>query len=331
MISQQDVIWNNETGITLSNAGNVFIEATGSGRASMVPAGTRTAGTHITGTAGQASSYTVDNIRGWPFWRREHSFEVNVKSADRLFFEWRGEHTIDSTGFALGGGGIPANISRIYWFSVGRCHAVGSFVYQSNKSWLREPHSICYNTAQEGTNASVMSGHDAGTNAEAVQIAGGFQLCARPLGGHVGDNTADLRCLFPGISRSTVPFDNNFSQFSTSALSQGGLLWGFTERAASVDISRYPKSGDRLGWAYEVGYPDGNMVVGPGITNNAVATSIGQNVGPLRVSGLQKIWVTFVEVAPATGVTPFWLDFTNASMNIKGTITATRLYEKAWF
>lgn len=320
-------IWNNDSGVVLSNAGNVFLETGGQARVSWVKKHDYTGlgGTHLNGIAGQVINNAVDTIRGWPGWRLEHVIPLNIdemthgEGCDRLFIEWRGEVTAAS-GFALGGGGLPTDISPTPFYSTGRCHAVGSFVYDTTKSYRQEPPVICYNTAQRGKMASVMSGGNEATTAFASSIGGGFPLTCRSWG-HVWDGTADLRAHFPWRSRSVVPFD---TPWQSGILSQGALLWGVTARGTG-GTAYFPQQGDQRGVIYEVGYEEGGSVVYPGVGNLGTPSSIPTVSAPLRTTGLAHIWLTLFEGAPETKVAPWYLDFDNASMTVKGSITAVMI------
>lgn len=321
-----EVIWNNETGFILSNATNIFLEAGGSARTSWVPAKdwTGLTGTRITGEAEASQpNNTIDMFRGYPAFRREHIFEVRVNGADKLFFEWRGEVVSDATGFAI----AAPDVARTYYYSKGKCHATGSFVYNDTKTYMREPPPVCYNTTQFGKISSPMAGVSAATNSQPAQVAGGFNLWARPLGSHSWADDTDLRSILGTASSSRIPFDT--SSANSGHLTQGGLLWGYYERIGGVDSSRYPKAGDQYGWIYEVGYPEQVNIISPGTVNVASPCAPTVVVGRLCTTGLQRVWATFYESAPITVASGGVLNFTNASMTVRGTITCIRIYDRS--
>lgn len=330
-----ETLWSNQTGVTLSNAGNIFLEAGGNARTSWVPAGTWGAGTHVTTEAGAAFTNAVDTFRGWPSWRREHTFTVPVKNADRLIFEWRGEVVGDATGFA-NNAALPANQTRLWWGSTTRCHAAGSFVADAadaDGDYMWEPPIICYNQNQKGNNAQVFAGGSQATGPEPVIAASGFALYTRNLTAiqridpntGLGDATAnsELRHVLPMTGMQKVPFD--VGSGGSSPIGNCGLLWGFTANGTG-GASRFPKDKDRLGWMIEVGYADTVMWGVLGAMNAATPSGVAVPLR-LRTSGLKYVWVTFIENAPPTGAASPYLDFTTASMVVKGKIKVVYMYD----
>ena len=316
-------IWRNDTGVVLSNAGNLFLEVGGGARCSWVP---RTnwvgnEGTLITReTPLTAVNNAVDTFRGWPQWRREHVFEVSLKSPDgdypykKLFFEWRGEHVIDSTGFALAGG-APADFTRVWWFSTGFAWACGSFFSETDLPYATEPFLMSWNTANTGkwygppSSISI----DFQVLTQPLEIISGMPLICRSF--------TPAQAPYPAageIRNVTHPY--SFARHPTAAetgtMTKGGLIWGSSANGTG-GAPFFPRAGDKLGWVYEVGYPKGMLGHLPG---SSVASS--HSGAELSIAGLQKVYVTFREGAPATGGAPAWLDFTNASMTVRGRIKA---------
>lgn len=322
-------LWKNTSGVTLSNAGNLFLEAGGGGRAFWVPKANWTGlnGNRVTGEADSAQpNNTVDTIRGGPSLRREHIFYLDLAQLatggtgrgaedewDELFLEWRGYHTANSTGFALDGA-APADLSRTWWTSAGFGWAVGSFVEQNAPQWMKEPPIVCYNTSEAGKNSSPMTGAEAATATEPQVAAGGFQLTVRSFGDPTPYGSADPRQLMPMYTRQVLPFYMG----AGSALTRGGMLWGYSAVTSSTDVSRYPKSGDQLGWVLQFGYPRGSYTYYQG----GISAGGIINAADLTIRGLSKIWLAVWEIAPVTGASSPYLDFTTASMSIGGELTA---------
>lgn len=316
-------LWENTTGVTVSNAGNVFLETNGGARTGWVQKGNWPAGVHISGQAGPAINNTVDTLRGYPFWHREHVMSLEVGSADRCFIEWRGQVTAAS-GFALGGGGLPTSVARAYWFSREFAVAFGTFEYDPSVTFRGEPGNVCYNVNQLGKNASVMAGNDQNTNLDPAVIHPSFRLLTRSFIGHAQDTTNnDWRQVHrSSIGISKIPFDNAVNVMSDQA--RGGVMWGYTQRDSSVDNSRYPQAGDQLGFIFEIGYPDIDSYGSQVIQNTATPQNMVPVTGPLRVSGLARIWFSIYTTCPATKAAPYWLDFdtVGASLTVIGSVTA---------
>lgn len=314
-------IWRNDTGVTLSNAGNLFLEAGGLARTYWVPKGdwTGLGGTRVTGeTDTNQPNNTVDTFRGGPALRREHLFPIDLADLardgmgfDKMFVEWRGEVVGDSTGFAIGG--APGNnYPRTYWGSSGQCWAAGTFVNNASPAYLSEPPVVCYKGTEAGKNSSTMAGANSGTATEPFAIVGGFMLTARSFG-DPSLASADVRQLYPQTSRQQLPHILGFG----NALTKAGLLWGYTATdGGGANISRYPKNQDRFGWVYQVGYPSGPSSFHQG----GITTAGNPIISPLSVTGLAKVWLAIYENAPQVNATPEFLSFTNASMVVRGAV-----------
>lgn len=315
-------IWKNTAGVTLSNGGNIFLEVGGGGRCFWVPAHDWTGlnGTRVTSESdSNQPNNATDTFRGGPSLRREHMFVLDLEtlgggvSYDRLFVEWHGEGAANSSGFALDAA-APSTLARTWWSSDGHAWAAGSFVGG------KEPPVVCYNTAEAGRNSSPMSGATGATAVEPQIAAGGFSLMVKSWGDPSIAGAADVRMLYASSTKQVLPFGLNAGQ----SLSKSGLLWGYSAKSSGADISRYPVGGDQYGWIYEIGYPAGG-----GSYYQGGITPTGQGVYPdLNITGLSRVWLAFWETAPATGATSPYLNFTSASMSVKGTITAILINDR---
>lgn len=322
-------VWNNEAGIVLSNAGNVFLEAGGSARTYCVPAGNWTGlgGNRFTGEADtNTPNNTVDTIRGGPALRREHLFLIEpLKLAlddegfDKMFIERRLYVLSDATGFALNAA-APSNLARTYWGSSGFLWGAGSFIQDDTPLYLKEPPVICYNTNESGKNSSPLAGATGNTAVEPIIVAGGHQLTARSFGDpDYPLGSFDPRQLHAQITREVLPH----SLGAGNSLTKAGMIRGYSAKASGVDISRYPKAGDVYSSCYELGYQDGG-----GSYHQGGITAAGYtNVPRLSITGLAKIWFAIYDNAPPTGATSPYLNFTNASMTVGGSIYVTLIRE----
>lgn len=329
-------IWRNDTGVSFQTAGPaLFLEATGSGRCYWVPAAAWTQGTTILGETQTAVTNSIDTFRGGPSLRPEHLFRIPTEGADRLFVEWRGEVTADSTGFALQG--APVNpYGPAYWWSAGSAWASGTFIDDPSlgSSYLNQPQNVCWNSTQYGTNAAVPTGLTDATGENPWGIVGGMQLVTRSL----QTLDTDTSTTVGGIHKYNQPFANDQRNFSYRLnmgklthnggsllpVSQGGLLWGYSAtNGAAADISRYPKAGDRLGWIYEIGYPKGHFAY------NSTSTVQPISMQNLSIKGLSAVYCAFYEIAPATGVTEAerFLSFATASVTVRGVIRIALVYD----
>jgi hypothetical protein len=318
------LVWDNQEGCVLSNAGNVGLESGGSASTWWVPKGDYTGktGTFVGGEAGPNPNNSVDTIRGGPGLWREHMFSVDVRGYDRMFVEWRGEVKAAS-GFALASPG--PSLAKAAFFSNGIGWATGTFTAEDTLSYMREPPVVCYDSAQEGKNGSTLGGL---TNAsadffaiEAEQIANGLVLWCAGFGPMNRLRLTDIRAIKEYASAGGLMKDkrNTFG----GPLSSGGMIWGFRSTdSGSVDTSRYPFAGQRLMRTMRIGYAPTNT--------SAAEDSSGLTIPfpqDLCISGLARVWFAMNEVFPATTTGILWpggptsrLDFTNASMTIIGKI-----------
>lgn len=314
-------IWKNTAGVTLSNSGNVFLEAGGQGRCFWVPPGDWTGlnGTRVTSESDSAQpNNTTSTMRGGPSLRQEHIHTIDLDvlgggvSYDRMFVEWNGEITADATGFALDAA-APSTLARTWWYSAGNAWAAGSFTG-------KKPPVVCYNSNEAARNSCPMSGAVAGTAVEPQPAAGGFSLMARSWGDPSIAGGGDARMLYAQMQKNVLPF----ALGDGSSLSKAGMLWGYSAKSSGADISRYPKAGDQMGWIYEIGYPVG----GGSFHQGGMTVSGYANYPELSITGLSKVWLAVWDTAPATGASSPYLNFTNASMSIRGTITLILLNDR---
>lgn len=312
------LVWDNQAGVVLSNAGNVGLEAGGNAHTYWVPKGDYSAAsTHVTGEAASQVNNAVDTIRGGPGMWREHLFSVDTRGYDRMFVEWRGEVTAAS-GFALASPG--ASLARAYFFSTGFGWATGVFV-EGLESYMREPPVVCYNSAQEGKNGSTLGGAASPASIEAQQIANGLVLWCSGLGPANRQNITgtDYRNVKTHATAGGLMWD---IRAELQPLSTAGMIWGYRQtNGASADISRYPQPGDRLSRTMRIGY---NFRAGAYENSGG---GIEPLIDDLRITGLSRVWFSMAEVFPATTTGNLWpggplsrLDFTNASMTLIGKI-----------
>lgn len=337
-------IWNNTDGVTMSRANGVLftakVDADGLDAfpAYFTPSGTYAAGTSVLGEAGSASTLTADTITSGPF-QSKHIFRIPTEGASRLFIEWRGEVTANSTGFATGAG-IDGTV-RYFW-STGGAWATGALFDDPSlgSSYLNLPQNICYNSTQYGANAAVMAGlgdtpQVAATNTRVHTwgIVGGAQLAIRSY--QTMDTTFTTPFAGPVLNQLNYAYRTQMGKLPNAGgssllysavtpvgpLSQGGLLWGWTQTSAVA--SHFPTLGDRLGWVYEIGYPKTFSAY----NQSSAAASI--LMSDLSVKGLGAVYCAFCESAPIEGndAAHRFLTLTNASMIVRGTIRAILVYD----
>jgi hypothetical protein len=339
-------LWRNDAGFTMSAAANQFPEVGGSARCSLVPEGnwvTAGAGTLVTGESpgtpvnnagadwvyGNRTFRVGTAIRGYPALRREHLFEIPCEGYDKLFLQWRGEVVNDATGMTLHAS-APADVARTWWGSTEFGFAVGSLYDSSELTYMRDPRLVTWNTANYGKFHSTMTGVDASSNEQAIEMLGGMPLVCRnfyPMDAGNSDNRTHML----KAAHQRLPWQHN-----QTFIGQGGLLWGYTERVASVNNSRYPKAGDKLDTIIEIGYP---TTFSPQWNGSSINLQVNTTMG-LSISGLSKVWGNILFNAPSEGASAgfpggaatAYLEFDTSIYTVRGSLVAklVRLGPRSW-